>query len=328
MVSAIGSELLLKPIDVLLNDVAVSEIILNQPGVVFYEIKNQFYRFSVPIFTSHYLKQLFQLIANENQQVLSSDRPLLSGVLKGGSRIQLVIPPVSDSCSFSIRKKRDDFFSFDELNAAGYFSKLNEEAEAYSYTSDSLLTYYKNQQWLSFIKAALVLKKNIVISGATSSGKTTFLNACLKALPLSERLIILEDTAELSVSHENYLRLLAFKGNQSTSAVTMQDLLQCSLRLRPDRIIVGEVRGKELLDFISASLTGHGGAITSIHADSPETAFTRMCQMYKLNVLPAMTDQDIYREIKQAVDIVIQLKRTTDRRHIESVYYRDAKLKS
>lgn len=101
----------------------------------------------------------------------------------------------------------------------------------------------------------------------------------------------------------------------------MQDLVQCSLRLRLDRIVVGEVRGKELLDYISASLTGYSGAVTSIHAENPQIAFVRMCQMYKLNTLPAMTDQDIYQEIKQAVDIIFQLSRTSRGRHLESVYY-------
>jgi type IV secretion system protein VirB11 len=166
------------------------------------------------------------------------------------------------------------------------------------------------------------MKKTIVISGGTSSGKTTFLNACLRQISLDERLVILEDTREIDTPHPNQLQLLASKGEQGVAKVTMQDLVQASLRLRPDRIIVGEIRGREILDFLAAASTGHDGSMTSIHANNPEIAFMRMAQMYKLNNVPSMTDDDIYRELKAVIDVIVQLEKAAEGRQVQSIFYR------
>lgn len=151
---------------------------------------------------------------------------------------------------------------------ADHFSQLGDEKQ--------LVRLYQQQNWADFVKCAIELKKNIVISGGTSSGKTTFLNACLRHIPLSERIILLEDAREIDIPHPNQVSLLSSKGDQALAKVSMQDLVQCCLRLRPDRIIVGEVRGREILDFLSASSTGHEGSFTSIHANNPRIAFMRM----------------------------------------------------
>lgn len=328
MLIDITSSYLLKPIERWMNDDCVSEIILNTPKVIFVERLNHFERIPLPEFDEKRLFQLFRLIANENQQELNTRTPILSGVLQNGSRIQLIIPPVSPNPVFSIRLKRTQQRSLMDLSKEGYFNAAQpfslhrNRSQTLDISNKELVCYYRNQEWAQFIALALVQRKNIVISGATSSGKTTFLNACLNAIPAQERLVILEDTPEIQVRHNNSLRLLAYKGQKSLTNVTMQDLVQCSLRLRPDRIIVGEVRGKELLDYVGASLTGHCGSITTIHAENPKIAFIRMCQMYKLNALPAMTDEDIYKEMKEAVDIIFQLKRTPSGRCLDSVYFK------
>ena len=122
--------------------------------------------------------------------------------------------------------------------------------------------------------------------------------------------------------HRNKVQLLASKGEQAMAKINMQDLVQCSLRLRPDRIIVGEIRGKEILDFIAACGTGHEGSFTSIHANNPRIAFMRMCQMYKLNHVPAMSDDDIFRELYEVIDVVIQLTKTNYGRELQSTYYK------
>jgi len=125
---------------------------------------------------------------------------------------------------------------------ATHFSHLNEDEK-------QLVLLYQQNDWSAFIKRAIELKKNIVISGGTSSGKTTFLNACLCHIPHTERILLLEDTREITIPHPNQVSLLSSKGEQGLARVSMQDLVQCCLRLRPDRIIVGEIRGKEVLDF-------------------------------------------------------------------------------
>ncbi len=133
---------------------------------------------------------------------------------------------------------------------------------------------------------------------------------------------MLEDTREIETPHENQVQLLATKGEQGLAKISMQDLVQCSLRLRPDRIIMGEIRGKEILDFVSACSTGHEGSLTTIHANNPRIAFMRMTQLYKLNHLPAMTDDDILRELKEVIDIIVQVGKTKNGRQVNSIYYK------
>ena len=274
------------------------------------------------------MQRLFQLIANENSQQLSEQHPLLSGSLADGSRIQLCIPPNTKSHTLSIRRKIVNNFFLSDYQATNFYSHT-QPANIHSIsisdlpeTEQELIKLHKIKAWDEFIRKAIAFKKNIVISGGTSSGKTTFLNACLSEINLNERIIILEDTRELSPPHKNKVQLLATKGQQSKSKITMQDLVQCCLRLRPDRIIMGEIRGAEIMDFISACSTGHEGSITSIHANNPRIAFLRMMQMYKLNNVPSMSDADIMRELQEIVDIIIQLAKTASGRKLTSIYYR------
>ena len=170
--------------------------------------------------------------------------------------------------------------------------------------------------------AAIKARKTIVISGGTSSGKTTYLNACLNEIDHADRLCILEDTREIITPHKNKVLLLAAKGEQDIAKVSMQTLVQCCLRLRPDRIIMGEIRGQEILDFVAASSTGHEGSVTTIHASTPKLAFIRMTQLYKQNNVPSMTESDILNELHAVVDVVIQLGKQGAQRKAQSLYYK------
>lgn len=315
-----GSKGLLQPIHYLLEDNEISEVIINSPCKVFYEKCGVFFSVSVSAFTPSTLYKLFQLIARENNQVIDEENPLLSGNLYEGSRVQLVLPPVAIYPALSIRRYVLKQVSLDDYAEKGLLKNIN-IASGKEAHDENLQIFYKNNQWLEFFKLALHSQKNIVISGGTSSGKTTFLNACLAQIPQQQRLIYIEDTRELQSMHENKLHLLSSKGGQSVSQLSMQDLVQCSLRLRPDRIICGEIRGKEISDFITACLTGHPGSMTTIHASSPKLAFVRMVQMYKLNNVPSMSDEDILKLIHVAVDIVVQLNRHQDKRCVDAVFY-------
>lgn len=324
-----GSSGLLKPLESCLSDPEVSEILLNQPQEIWIEKQGRLVSHSVPEFTESHLFRLFQLIANENQQQLSTEFPLLSGSLSDGSRVQLCLPPTSKHYAFAIRRKVVQNFSLNDYKQGSFYGsvkrvRLNKSHEALREEEGELIDAYERGDWDDFIRTAILKKKNIVVSGGTSSGKTTFLNACLKEIPHQERLVILEDTRELEVPHKNQVQLLASKGLQGEAKVTMQDLVQASLRLRPDRILMGEIRGAEILDFVSACSTGHEGSMTSIHASDPEMAFRRMVQMVKLNNVPSMSDQDILEMLKSVVDIVIQLVKTSEGRRVSGVYYKYA----
>ena len=313
---------LLSPLQDFLDDKEVSEILINRPQEVFVERNSVMLRFELPVLTPHFLRRLFMLIANENKQTLSETSPLLSGNLADGSRIQLVIPEASQHEALSIRKFTLHDVGFDEYARQGFF-KGSHETNAKDVIHQTLRASYDAHDWQQFLTTAIHAKKNIIISGATSSGKTTFLNACVALIPHDERLVTLEDTYEIKVPHPNIVRLKALKqmGDRSCG-VTMQDLVQASLRLRPDRIIMGEIRGKEVFDFVSACSTGHNGSFATIHADHTKMVFMRMAQLYKLNNVPGMCDADIHHILHEVIDIIVQLKKTSNGRQMTEVYYK------
>ena len=161
-------------------------------------------------------------------------------------------------------------------------------------------------------------RRNILISGGTSSGKTTFLNALLREIPAQERLILIEDTAELAMPHANGVGLLAVKGELGEARVTADDLLQAALRMRPDRIILGELRGGEAYSFLRAVNTGHPGSITTIHADSPEGAIEQLA-LIVLQTGTQLRREDIVHYVRQVLDIVVQLERRDGRRQVARI---------
>ena len=326
-----GSEGLLSPLASFFQDPAVSEILINKPHEVIIERHGMMKIHHLPLLDAMHIRRLFTFIANENGQSLSETSPLLSGSLYDGSRVQLVIPPAAKHYTLAIRRasiqqrtlatyKASDFY--DNAKAFHLNSETSDEQTA---DEVSLLALYHQKKWADFIELAVHLKKNIVISGQTSSGKTTYLNACAAHIPHHERIITLEDTYEIDIPHKNLVSLRAPKQSESkVTALCMQDLVQCALRLRPDRLIMGEIRGREVLDFISASATGHEGTITSIHAQNPRLAFLRMTQLYKLNNVPSMRDEDIRRELDAVIDVIIQVGKTANGREATWVYYKNA----
>ena len=322
-----GSEGLLTPLNPFFADPRVSEILINKPQEVFVEREGKMTCHRMDALTAAHLKRLFALIANENGLPLTSASPLLSGNLFDGSRVQLVIPPAAKTFALAIRRQSVASMVLDDYRNTSFFAAARADIghkSPHQKTDKTLLALYHNQRWADFIASAIELKKTIVISGETSSGKTTFLNACLKAVPADERLITLEDTFELNTTHANQLALKAPKVLSSgTPAITMQDLLQAALRLRPDRIIMGELRGREVLDFISACQTGHEGSMTTLHAPNPATAINRLIQLYQMNGV-AMTYEEIRTLITGVIDIILQLKPTAGGRQLTAVWYRTA----
>ena len=204
---------LLEPLDPWLQDTKVSEILLNKPGEVYVEKEGKLNRFDVPSLNERAVQMLFQLIANENAQELSAKKPLLSASLQDGSRVQIVLPPTAKTHTLSIRRKVARNFSLADYNDLNFYKdavSFDVNCDHFSQLGDDekqLVLLYQQKEWDAFIRRAIELKKNVVISGGTSSGKTTYLNACLRHIALDERILLLEDARGIDIPHPNQVSL-------------------------------------------------------------------------------------------------------------------------
>lgn len=300
----------------------VTEVSINQPQEVWVEKYGQITPLSIPEYDYEHLKGLGRLIAQSTDQNISEETPLLSATLPNGFRVQVVFPPACESGKvvFSIRKQTAHSWSLDDYDEMGAFDQtiVNSYVDPVDVELSKLLDENKIKQ---FIDKAIKSKKNIVVSGGTSTGKTTFTNACLRAIPLDERIITAEDAREIVLDqHPNKVHLLASRGDQGLAKIDIKDLIITCLRLRPDRIIVGEVRGEEAFAFLRAINTGHPGSITTLHADTPKMALEQL----KLMVMQAdlgMPPSEVMTYIKNVVDVVIQLKRHKNKRFVSEIYF-------
>jgi type IV secretion system protein VirB11 len=321
-VAALDSYLL--PLKKILDRDGVSEVSINRPFEAWIELNGDMVREELPSFDISHLKSLGRLIAQSTEQRLSEEEPLLSATLPNGYRVQIVFPP---SCEqgcvvISIRKPSSIKWNLDDYEKMGIFDNtaIKEEEDKNDIILAKLL---KQNRIKDFLQRAVLYKKNIIISGGTSTGKTTFTNAMIQAIPHEERLITVEDAREIDLSfHPNRVHLLSSKGGQGRSKVLTQELIEACLRLRPERIIVGELRGSEAFSFLRAINTGHPGSISTLHADTPKMALEQL----KLMVMQAglgMTPSEISSYIKNVIDIVVQLKRgEKGRRYVSEIYFK------
>lgn len=320
-------ETYLLPFKSLFDEDGVNEIMINKPGEAWVEKRGDQRLEKIPEIDIDHLLGLGRLIAQSTDQMISEEKPLLSATLPNGYRIQVVFPPACEPgiVAYSIRKASTMHLTLEEYAKLGAFDSTSLEHTADE--NDAILNQLlKEKKVREFLEKAVQFKKNIIISGGTSTGKTTFTNAALSSIPTEERLITVEDAREVVLNnHQNKLHLLASKGGQGRAHVTTQDLIEACLRLRPDRIIVGELRGSEAFSFLRAINTGHPGSISTLHADAPAMALEQL----KLMVMQAglgMPPDEIKKYILAVVDIVVQLKRGSGgRRYVSEIYYKGAK---
>lgn len=321
-VAALDSYLL--PLKQILDRDGVNEVSINRPHEVWIELKGDMIREELPTFDLEHLKSLGRLVAQATEQRLSEEEPLLSATLPSGYRIQIVFPPACEQGSvvISIRKPSSLKWSLEDYDKMGMFDAVS-VGEVEDKNDLILAKLLKLNRIKDFLHRAVIYKKNIIISGGTSTGKTTFTNAVIRSIPHEERLITVEDAREVDLSsHPNRVHLLASKGGQGRSKVTTQDLIEACLRLRPERIIVGELRGSEAFSFLRAINTGHPGSISTLHADTPKMAIEQL-KMMVMQAGLGMTPSEITSYIKNVVDIVVQLKRGgKGRRYISEVYFK------
>lgn len=315
----------LEPLKPFLDDPRVVEIAINKPGHVYIERLDvehmEFY--AIDVLTASEIQNIGERVAGSTDQFISKSAPILSAVLPSGERIQVVLPPAApEGGSISIRKQVVNNMDLEQYRDSGSLDKVSVAVGGLSDIDRQLISYLKQNKIYDFIHTAITQRISILISGGTSSGKTTFLNACLKSVHPNERILTLEDTRELFPPQENRVHLVASKGGQGTADVTIQHLLESSLRMRPDRLFVGEIRGAEAFSFLRAINTGHPGSMSTVHADTPQGAYEQMAMMMmQTGLTGGYAKQDLMSYIRMVVPIVIQLRRDGGKRGVSEIFF-------
>ena len=276
----------------LLEDDTITEIMINGKDDIFLERNGHITKGDKSFENEERLEDIAQKIASLSNKIVNISSPIADTRLEDGSRVSIVLPPVAlNGPVITIRKFYKDALTMEKLIETG---SLTQEAA-------------------DFLKMAVKSKYNIFISGGTGSGKTTFLNALSEFIDNDERVITIEDAAELQINHvKNLVRLEARDANiEGKNEVTIRDLIRASLRMRPDRIIVGEVRGKETLDMVQAMSTGHDGSLSTGHGNSPKDMMTRLETMILMGI--DMPVAAIRQQLTSAIDIIIHLGRLRDK---------------
>lgn len=287
----------LRPIAHLIKDPDITEIMVNGSRRVFVERDGLLQEVEGVAVDERNLRVAVKNIARALGDDVSEEKPILDSRLPDGSRVAAVFPPCSvGGTTLTIRKFQTRFFTADELVRIGTMPPAV----------------------LSHVRDAIQKRQNILISGGTSTGKTTLLNALAAFLPPSERVVVIEDTAELQIDAPNLVRFEARREHTNRPPVTIRDLLRATLRHRPDRIVLGEVRGGEAYDLLQALNTGHAGTLSTIHANSGEQALSRFasCVVQSAIELPY---QAVRQQIGSAVDYVLHLERQRGARRVSEL---------
>jgi type IV secretion system protein VirB11 len=315
----------LAPFAHLLERPDVTDIFVNAPGEFWVEtIGGSLEHHAAPQLDENALWRLARQIASASHQGVSREHPLLAATLPNGERVQIVAPPATRGpLVLAVRKHVVADLTLADYESHGAFSALHTNDDGDSEAVDAELRTLLDANLIpDFLRMAVQARKNIVIAGGTSTGKTTFLNALLKEIPDHERLILIEDAPEIQITHSNAVGLVAVRGEQGEAKVTTEDLMQASLRLRPDRIILGELRGREAASFLRAVNSGHPGSITTLHADSPRGAVDQLTLM----VLQAglnLGRLEIADYVRGIIDVFVQLTRRDGKRMVSRIILRD-----
>lgn len=281
----------LGPLSPLLRDGSISEIMINGPENIFIESKGLLYRSAAKFNSESHLQAIIQRIVEPLGRHIDAASPMVDARLEDGSRVNAVIPPLAlDGSLVTIRKFASKKLTDDDLIKFGSLTK----------------------PMALFLREAVRARRNILVSGGTGSGKTTLLNILSQFIPEKERIITVEDSAELKLSHENLCRLEARPANvEGQGRITIRDLVINTLRMRPDRIIVGECRGAEALDMLQAMNTGHDGSMTTCHANNPRDALSRLENMVMMAGFE-LPSSAIREQIASAIHLIVQQTRLPD----------------
>jgi len=321
--SALG--LTLRALRPLLANAEVMELCINRPMEAFLETRDGWHREPLPFADFDWCTRLAKLVANSTQQRIDATAPLLSASLPTGERVQIVMPPATSAgcVAIAIRRPADQVWSIEELGRRGIFRGTRRAGQKLDGTEEELLRLLSSSDYEHFMRLAVRSRKNILVSGPTGSGKTTWTKALIREIPSDERLITIEDAKELVLDrHPNHVRLFYSKDDQGLARVTPKQLLESCLRMKPDRILLAELRAEEAFDYLRNANSGHPGSITSVHATSAELAFEQLVLLVKQN--PGgreLARQDIKSLLYLLIDVVIQFGVERHERFIKEIWF-------
>jgi type IV secretion system protein VirB11 len=287
----------------------VTDILVNGPGEVWIEDSRhaQMQRIEAPEIDDRLVQRLAEQVARVSHQGINREHPLLGATLPDGARVQFCGPPATRRhWVMAIRRHRRL-----DLPLDAYDSGPIGERSAAPLPDPAA-------QPIAYLRAAIAARKTILISGGTSTGKTTFLNSMLGEIPAEERVVVVEDTPELRLPNANGVGLVAVKGELGEARITPDDLLQASLRLRPDRIVLGELRGAESVSFLRAINTGHPGSFSTIHANSLRGSLEQLALMVMQTGI-GLSRADTIEYAASVIDVIVQLSREGGRRRITAI---------
>ena len=318
-------DLNLRALRPLLANADVMELCINRPLEAFLETRDGWHREPLPFADFEWCTRMARLVANSTQQRIDATAPLLSASLPTGERVQIVMPPATTAgcVAIAIRRPADQVWSIEELGRRGIFRGTRRAGQQLDHTEEELLRLLAASDYEAFMRLAVRSRKNILVSGPTGSGKTTWTKALIREIPSDERLVTIEDAKELVLDqHPNHVRLFYSKDDQGVARVTPKQLLESCLRMKPDRILLAELRAEEAFDYLRNVNSGHPGSITSVHATSAELAFEQLVLLVKQN--PGgreLARSDIKSLLYLLIDVVIQFGVERHERFIKEIWF-------
>jgi type IV secretion system protein VirB11 len=323
----------LRPLREQLDAPGVLEVCVNRPGELQVETVSGWRVVSAPAMSQERCLSLATALATYCDQQINQERPLLAATLPTGERIQFAIPPAvpRGTVSITIRKPSHVVLRLSDFEQDGLFGRIGEKTAGTSHDSDDGLQPFEREllalqaagRYADFMRLAVRHHRTIVVSGKTGSGKTTFMKGLVEEVPKHERLITIQDTAELTLpNHPNVVHLFYSKDAQGTARVTAKSLLEACLRMKPDRIFLAELRGEECFSFIRLAASGHPGSITSVHAGSCALALEQMSLMIRESGAGGGLRMDeIKGLLRIVIDVIVQFDRDERGRFIADVAY-------
>jgi type IV secretion system protein VirB11 len=309
-----------------LRNPSITEICINRAGHAYIESKSGWSLVEVPGLTLERARMFCTALLNESRtgQSITDTHPLVSFTFPTGQRAQFVIPPAVEpgSISITIRLPSRRQITLEDHQDAGLFEKLHSIKSKISEVDENIIKLKREGNFIEMFKLAVTARKNIVVAGATGSGKTTFMKSLINHIPLHERLVTIEDARELYIPHPNVVHLLYSKGGRSTAKVSAKDCMEACLRMKPDRILLAELRGDEAFFFIRNCASGHPGSITSCHAGSVSQAWDQMALMVKASSEGSGLEFNIIKALlRLTIDIVVHMHCHNGKRQLSGIEF-------